>query len=700
MLTETSPINSGLESKCEAGVCESRVNGDATSVMDPIAVSTSATGQDEFDRNAPRICGVCGDKATGFHFNAMTCEGCKGFFRREWESWGRQIAILKRKRIQSRIKEPLCVSYSVDRGQQVKVQQFLEIVQIPERGLSKRQTHRWQALQTGTVSGPFGSTRSGKHCSVQQPGTAVQTAACAALQLSVSVCIYSAARWASEKLPPESRLAAVHTFTGAWSLSQELQNISFLEIVQIPERGLSKRQTHRWQALQTGTVSGPFGSTRSGKHCSVQQPGTAVQTAACAALQLSVSVCIYSAARWASEKLPPESRLAAVHTFTGAWSLSQELQNISCVSVILTDEEVQRKKDLILKRKEEEAAVREARKPRLSEEQMQIINTLVEAHHKTYDDSYSDFVQFRVSSDSFIKSLTGSVCVSVILTDEEVLRKKELILKRKEEEAAREARKPHLSEEQMQIINTLNVSLCLSGVSVESVDTKLNFSNLLMMYQDSGGCPDSSEEDNSRMSMLPHLADLVSYSIQKVIGFAKMIPGFRDLTAEDQIALLKSSAIEIIMLRSNQSFSLEDMSWSCGGPDFKYCVNDVTKAGHTLELLEPLVKFQVGLKKLSMTEEEHVLLMAICLLSPDRPGVQDHVRIEALQDRLCDVLQAYIRINHPGGRLLYAKMIQKLADLRSLNEEHSKQYRSLSFQPEHSMQLTPLVLEVFGSEVS
>lgn len=84
----------------------------------------------------------------------------------------------------------------------------------------------------------------------------------------------------------------------------------------------------------------------------------------------------------------------------------------------------------------------------------------------------------------------------------------------------------------------------------------------------------------------------------------------------------------------------------------------------------------------------------------DRPGVQDHARVEALQDRLSETLQAYIRLHHPGGRLLYAKMIQKLADLRSLNEEHSKQYRSLSFQPEHSMQLTPLVLEVFGSEVS
>ncbi|XP_050960667.1 vitamin D3 receptor A isoform X1 [Labeo rohita] len=186
MVTETTPINSGLRSKCEAGACESRVNGDATSVMDPMAESTSATGQDEFDRNAPRICGVCGDKATGFHFNAMTCEGCKGFFRRS----------MKRK--------------------------------------------------------------------------------------------------ASFTCP----------FNGNCTITKDNR-----------------------------------------RHCQ--------------ACRLKRCVDI---------------------------GMMKEF--------ILTDEEVQRKKELILKRKEEEAA-REARKPRLSEEQMQIINTLVEAHHKTYDDSYSDFARFR-----------------------------------------------------------------------------------------------------------------------------------------------------------------------------------------------------------------------------------------------------------------------------------------------------------------
>lgn len=43
--------------------------------------ANSLHGDDDED-DSWKICGVCNDKATGYHFNAMTCEGCKGFFRR------------------------------------------------------------------------------------------------------------------------------------------------------------------------------------------------------------------------------------------------------------------------------------------------------------------------------------------------------------------------------------------------------------------------------------------------------------------------------------------------------------------------------------------------------------------------------------------------------------------------------------------
>lgn len=420
-----------------------------------MAASTSLPDPGDFDRNVPRICGVCGDRATGFHFNAMTCEGCKGFFRRS----------MKRK-----------------------------------------------ALFTCPFSGDCRITKDNR------------------------------------------------------------------------------------------------------RHCQ--------------ACRLKRCVDI---------------------------GMMKEF--------ILTDEEVQRKREMILKRKEEEA-LKDSLRPKLSEEQQRIISILLEAHHKTYDPTYADFDHFRPP----VRQTEGAG--------------------------------NHLFRHTPSFSGDSSSSCSDHFATCADMMEPTCFSNLDLSEED----PDdpSVTLDLSQLSMLPHLADLVSYSIQKVIGFAKMIPGFRDLTSDDQIVLLKSSAIEVIMLRSNESFTMDDMSWTCGNQDYKYRVTDVTKAGHSMELIEPLIKFQVGLKKLNLHEEEHVLLMAICIVSPDRPGVQDAALIEAIQDRLSNTLQTYIRCRHPppGSHQLYAKMIQKLADLRSLNEEHSKQYRSLSFQPECSMKLTPLVLEVFGNEIS
>ncbi|XP_053381300.1 uncharacterized protein LOC123566516 [Mercenaria mercenaria] len=35
-----------------------------------------------YDNKYPMVCGICNDKATGLHYGIITCEGCKGFFKR------------------------------------------------------------------------------------------------------------------------------------------------------------------------------------------------------------------------------------------------------------------------------------------------------------------------------------------------------------------------------------------------------------------------------------------------------------------------------------------------------------------------------------------------------------------------------------------------------------------------------------------
>ena len=41
-----------------------------------------STGSRSRKNKEDKICGVCGDKALGFNFDAISCESCKAFFRR------------------------------------------------------------------------------------------------------------------------------------------------------------------------------------------------------------------------------------------------------------------------------------------------------------------------------------------------------------------------------------------------------------------------------------------------------------------------------------------------------------------------------------------------------------------------------------------------------------------------------------------
>ncbi|KAM9515116.1 LOW QUALITY PROTEIN: nuclear receptor subfamily 1 group I member 3 [Guaruba guarouba] len=55
-----------------------------SSASDPESSPCSVLGPRGADAEpaVEKVCAVCGDHATGYHFHVMTCEGCKGFFRR------------------------------------------------------------------------------------------------------------------------------------------------------------------------------------------------------------------------------------------------------------------------------------------------------------------------------------------------------------------------------------------------------------------------------------------------------------------------------------------------------------------------------------------------------------------------------------------------------------------------------------------
>ncbi|TUJ74863.1 Nuclear receptor subfamily 1 group I member 2 [Bagarius yarrelli] len=81
----------------------------------------------------------------------------------------------------------------------------------------------------------------------------------------------------------------------------------------------------------------------------------------------------------------------------------------------------------------------------------------------------------------------------------------------------------------------------------------------------------------------------------------------------------------------------------------------------------------------------------------NRPGVMQHRAIDELQERLALTLKAYISVKRSGPekKLLFPKIMACLTEMRTMNEEHTKQVLQIQdIQPE----MSPLLLEIVSKQ--
>uniref|UniRef100_A0A452GZB9 Nuclear receptor subfamily 1 group I member 3 n=1 Tax=Gopherus agassizii TaxID=38772 RepID=A0A452GZB9_9SAUR len=182
-------------------------------------------------------------------------------------------------------------------------------------------------------------------------------------------------------------------------------------------------------------------------------------------------------------------------------------------------------------------------------------------------------------------------------------------------------------------------------------------------------------------SMLPHFADLSTILIQQVIKFAKEIPAFRSAWL---------ATLNLGVLQSLRSWAFPTLS--C--PALPHHPSSLSPAGFQQIYLEPLLKFHISLRKLRLHEAEYVLLLAIALFSPDHPGITQRHTVDQLQEKMALTLKSYIDQRHPlpEGRLLYAKLLLLLTELRTLKVENTRQI--LHIQDLTAM--TPLLSEIIS----
>ncbi|KAM9808358.1 bile acid receptor [Neosynchiropus ocellatus] len=183
------------------------------------------------------------------------------------------------------------------------------------------------------------------------------------------------------------------------------------------------------------------------------------------------------------------------------------------------------------------------------------------------------------------------------------------------------------------------------------------------------------------------LTEMATSQVQVLVEFTKNIPGFLSLDHEDQIALLKGSAVEAMFLRSAQVFSRKMPSGQT-----EVLEERIRKSGISKDFITPMFSFYKSICELHMVEEEQALLTAITILTPDRLYVKDQPAVERLQELMLDVLRKLCVLQHPQEPQYFARLLGRLTELRTLNHYHAEMLTSWRM---NDHKFTPLLCEIW-----
>lgn len=181
-------------------------------------------------------------------------------------------------------------------------------------------------------------------------------------------------------------------------------------------------------------------------------------------------------------------------------------------------------------------------------------------------------------------------------------------------------------------------------------------------------------------------------AVREVTEFAKSIPGFINLDLNDQVTLLKYGVIEVLIIMMAPLMNKDGTLISYG---HIFMTREFLKSLRKpyCHMMEPKFEFAVKFNTLELDDSDMALFLAVIILSGDRPGLLNVKPIEQLQETVLHSLELQLKLNHPESLQLFAKVLQKMTDLRQLVTDHVHLIQLMK-KTEVDMCLHPLLQEI------
>lgn len=194
-------------------------------------------------------------------------------------------------------------------------------------------------------------------------------------------------------------------------------------------------------------------------------------------------------------------------------------------------------------------------------------------------------------------------------------------------------------------------------------------------------------------------AQMLTSVIQQIIEFAKAVPGFRKFSQDDQIVLLKAGSFELAVLRMTRYY---DVNQNCVVyRDTLLPMEAFLNITETVEmkLVNNVFDFAKTIAELKLTDTELGLYCALVLLQADRPGLRGQDEIVKLNEAVGRSLYMELEKNHrypvKGDITVYAFLLAKMPALRELSMLHQDALSKFKRAAPH-LQFSDLHKEIFN----
>nr|ATB56339.1 E78 [Panonychus citri] len=198
--------------------------------------------------------------------------------------------------------------------------------------------------------------------------------------------------------------------------------------------------------------------------------------------------------------------------------------------------------------------------------------------------------------------------------------------------------------------------------------------------------------EQQKINMWQRFADFITPSISRVVEYAKRIPGFLELSQDDQLILIKSGFFEIWLVHVSKMFDPIDNTLTFS--DGNFITRQQMELMFDHEFVSSIFNFMIGFNQLHLHDIEIGIFAAIALCCPDRYGVYDAKAIHRIEEKLYEAMKIQSARTRGFDSRYHENVVVKVPELRAIGIKHAE-HLSWFRGNWTRLKLPPLFAEIF-----